>query len=119
LATGAAKMPINGSIRLPEVSHLFFSYFLHFYFVVMLGCLDFVILCIKGRKVPRWLGLTILLVPFYADFGIVITNQHDTFVSKFGYSIINRNMASIGSGKGDCSNIIFSERNVNGAAVQL
>jgi hypothetical protein len=69
--------------------------------------------------VPRWLGITILPVPFYADFGIVITNQHGTFVSKFGYAMINRNVTSIGSEKGDCSNIIFSKRNVNGAAVQL
>jgi hypothetical protein len=85
----------------------------------MLGCLDFVILCLKGRKVPRWLGITILPVPFYADFGIVITNQHGTFVSKFGYAMINRNVAVIMGSNGDCNNIIFSERDVNGVLLQL
>lgn len=109
-------MPINGSIRLFEVSHLSFSFFLYFffYFVVMLGCLYFVIFCVKGRKVPRWLGITILSVPFYVDFGIVITNQHRTFVSKFGYAMTNRNVPAIRSGNGDCSNIIFPRRFVNG-----
>jgi hypothetical protein len=120
LATGAAKMPINGSIRLPKVSHLFFSSFLHilFYFVVMLGCLDFVIFCVKGRKVPLWLGIMILLVPFYVDFGIIITNQHGTFVSKFGYAMINRNVPVIMGSNGDCSNIIFSGIFLNGYPLQ-
>jgi hypothetical protein len=118
---GASKMLINGSIRLPEVSHLFFYSFLHFFLFLFCNVrfLYFVIFCVKGRKVPRWLGITILPVPFYADFGIVITNQHGTFVSKFGYAMINRNVAVIMGSNGDCNNIIFSERDVNGVLLQL
>jgi hypothetical protein len=58
----------------------------------MLGCLYFVVFCVKGRKVSRWLGIMILPVPFYADFVIIITNQHGTFVSKFGYGMTNSKM---------------------------
>jgi hypothetical protein len=70
-------MPINGSIRLREVStSSSLLFFIFFYFVVMLGCLYFVNFFVNGRKVPRWLGIMILPVPFYADIGIAITNQH-------------------------------------------
>jgi hypothetical protein len=85
--------------------------------LVMLGCLNFVIFCVNGRKVPCWLGIKILSIPFYEDFGIVITNQHGTFQSKFGYGMTNRNVPTVSVGKRYWSNLIFSDRNVHGAAV--
>jgi hypothetical protein len=87
---------------------------LFYFFVVMLGCLDFVVFCVNGRKVPRWLGITILSIIFYEDFGIVITIQHRTYVSKFEYGMTNRNVSAIRSGKRYCNNIILSKRFING-----
>jgi uncharacterized membrane protein len=84
----------------------------------MLVCLVFAILFVNGRKVRRWLGITIITTPFKEYVCNRYTNQHETFVSKFGYGMTNQSIYAIRSGKMYYNNIIFSKRFINGCLLR-